>query len=167
MKSMKIQIFCGTLLVAMTTAGATHWWSVRQLVTAVRDGLPLPVVVPVETIPQKAVSPAQPAITQPSLLAEHSARVNSLPISSQKDFYESLIHKMEGLQNQNRDLLDQLAETNRDLMKLEFRVDTHSESFRPMPVNEELRDMSSGSDITPGVLPPKAQPIEENLPIFE
>ena len=37
----------------------------------------------------------------------------------------------------NESLRDQLAELNRDLMQLEFRVDTHSESFRPLPVNEE------------------------------
>ena len=164
---MKVQIFCGILLAAMSAAGATHWWSVRQIVTAVRDGLPVPVVVPVETTPEKPAIPDQPAITRPELLAQHSAKVNSLPDSTQKDFYEALIRKMEGLQNQNRDLLDQLAETNRDLMKLEFRVDTHSESFRPMPVSEELRDMSTGTDTSPGVLPPKAQPVEETPPILE
>ena len=70
---------------------------------------------------------------------------------------EALIAKMDGLQTQNRDLLDQLAETNRDLMKLEFRVDTHSESFRPMPVSEERRFTSV--DEEPGVLPPRAEPV--------
>jgi hypothetical protein len=168
MKSMKLQIFCGTLLAAMTAAGASHWWSVRQIVTAVRDGLPLPVVVPLQSTPDKQpVAPGQPAVARPDALAQHPARVNSPPDSGQKEFYESLIRRMESLQNQNRDLLDQLAETNRDLMKLEFRVDTHSESFRPLPVSEELREMSSGSDNSPGVLPPKAEPVEESLPILE
>ena len=64
---------------------------------------------------------------------------------------------MEKLQNQNQDLLDQMAETNRDVMKLEFRVDTHSESFRPMPVSEERLDTSFDSG--PGVLPPRAEPV--------
>ena len=64
---------------------------------------------------------------------------------------------MDGLQNQNHDLLDQLAETNRDLMKLEFRVDTHSESFRPMPVSED-RPYTSNDD-EPGVLPLRAEPV--------
>ena len=36
------------------------------------------------------------------------------------------------LQGVNRDLQDQLEETNRDLSELQFRVDTHSESFRPL-----------------------------------
>lgn len=35
---------------------------------------------------------------------------------------------------QNRDLQTKLAETNRDVMALEFRVDSHSEEFRPLNV---------------------------------
>jgi hypothetical protein len=51
-----------------------------------------------------------------------------------------------------------LAETNRDLMKLEFRVDTHSESFRPLPVTEDQPFTNlDGDDI--GVLPPRAEPV--------
>ena len=66
---------------------------------------------------------------------------------------------MENIQNQNRDLLGQIAETNRDIMKLEFRVDTHSESFRPLPVSED-RPFSSSIDAEgPGVLPPRAEPV--------
>lgn len=53
--------------------------------------------------------------------------------------------------------IDQMAETNRDLMKLEFRVDTHSESFRPMPVSQE--GSFTNFDEGPGVLPPRAEPI--------
>lgn len=162
---MKFQLFCGTLTLSMIAAGASHWWSVNQLVSAVRGGLPLPA---------QAVAPAEQPATSRQLLTVTSA----LPTQStgntqspqdpyQKKFYENLIRKMEGLQNQNRDLLDQLAETNRDLMKLEFRVDTHSESFRPLPVNEELREISSGNEFTSGVLPPKAQPVEESTPFLE
>jgi hypothetical protein len=79
------------------------------------------------------------------------------PSPEQQKFYDSLIHRMESLHTQNRDLLDQLAETNRDLMKLEFRVDSHSASFRPLPVNEEQPFTSLDSDI--GVLPPRAEPV--------
>jgi len=61
------------------------------------------------------------------------------------------------LENQNRDLVDQIAETNRDMMKLEFRVDTHSESFRPLPTSEEHGDTTF--DDGPGVLPPRADPV--------
>jgi predicted RNase H-like nuclease (RuvC/YqgF family) len=79
------------------------------------------------------------------------------PDPHQKQFFESLVSRMESLQNQNRDLLDQLAETNRDLMKLQFRVDTHSESFRPLPVSEDRPFTSLDDEI--GVLPPRAEPV--------
>ena len=48
-------------------------------------------------------------------------------------------------------------------MKLEFRVDTHSESFRPLPVNEEQPFTQIDDD--PGVLPPRAEPVF--LPNYE
>lgn len=38
------------------------------------------------------------------------------------------------LRDINVDLQEQLRETNRDLNELQFRVDTHSESFRPLRV---------------------------------
>jgi len=70
---------------------------------------------------------------------------------------------MASVENQNRDLLDQLAETNRDLMKLEFRIDTHSESFRPLPL--DVSSPFSKVDENTGVLPPRADPVY--LPSYE
>ena len=64
---------------------------------------------------------------------------------------------MESLQNQNRDLLNQVAETNRDMMNLNFRVDTFSDSFRPMPVSEDRPDTSFEDG--QGLLPPRAEPV--------
>ncbi len=97
-----------------------------------------------------------------NLLAQASKAPVPAPATdaSQKKFYEALIAKMESLQNQNRDLLNQIAETNRDVMQLGFRVDTHSESFRPMPVTEDRPDTSF--DNGPGVLPPRAEPVPVN-----
>jgi hypothetical protein len=64
-----------------------------------------------------------------------------------------------------------MAETNRDLMKLEFRVDTHSESFRPLPVTEDLSTLNASSldtstrESLPGVLP--ARPVLVGIPVDE
>lgn len=135
-------MICGLALAAMSAAGVSHWWSVRQFATAIQTGLP-------------AASPAKPAA--PKLLAQAPQHPAPATDASQKKFFEALVSKMEKLQNQNQDLLDQMAETNRDVMKLEFRVDTHSESFRPMPVSEERLDTSFDSG--PGVLPPRAEPV--------
>ncbi|MBJ07141.1 MAG: hypothetical protein CMO40_08530 [Verrucomicrobiaceae bacterium] len=58
-----------------------------------------------------------------------------------------------------RDLREQGAETNRDLSELQFRVDSHSQSFRPMRFSSEAGSILQNS-ITPGsklhpLLPPK------------
>lgn len=142
-------MICGIALAAMFAAGISHWWSVRQFVVAFHADLPIPTAVQPKVA--QPIAPALFAKTPKTPLVSASGE------AGQKKFYEALIAKMESLQNQNRDLVDQMAETNRDVMKLEFRVDTHSESFRPMPVTEELRETSY--DDGPGVLPPRAEPV--------
>ena len=156
MKPSTFPQFCGIALVAMSAAGLSHWWSMNIFASAIHSGLPpsslaKPAAAPVE---RAAAKPAQP-----KLLAQTPQSPAASPAGdeAQKKFYEMMVTKMENLQNQNRDLLDQMAETNRDVMKLEFRVDTHSESFRPMPVSEERLDTSS--DDSSGVLPPRAEPV--------
>lgn len=62
------------------------------------------------------------------------------------------------LRGQNNQLQEQLKDTNRDLMELQFRVDTHSQEFRPLPVSSSV-SILDGS-ISPGttrhpLLPPK------------
>jgi len=81
----------------------------------------------------------------------------SAPSAGQKEFFKALLKEVKALRNDNLNLVDQMAETNRDLMKLEFRMGTHSESFRPLPVNDE-RPATSFDD-GPGVLPPRAEPV--------
>lgn len=149
MNSNIVPMICGAALAIMSAAGVSHWWSVRQFVVAFHSGLPIPAIeVPkVVADPSPALAVKAPKVQTP--VAKHDA--------GQQQFYEALIAKIENLQNQNRDLVDQMAETNRDVMKLEFRVDTHSESFRPMPVSEELRETTY--DEGSGVLPPRAEPV--------
>jgi hypothetical protein len=186
----------------MSTAGLSHWWSVRQVIAATHSGMhfaatslsaprpasivdtisatisdanfdtisdtisaiisaltpaltaaPTPAPIPAPTLAPSDVRP----VKDPVLLVREPVAQPPDPNAEQKKFFEALIEKINGLQNQNRDLLDQLAETNRDLMKLEFRVDTHSESFRPLPVSED-RPFTS-VEVTPGVLPPRAIPV--------
>lgn len=156
MKTSPLATICGTALAAMAAAGISHWWSVKEFVAIMQAAPALAVDTPRPTIlsaPQKSPS----ATFQPLARAHSKPLPANSPDPSQKKFYESLLSRMESLQNQNRDLLDQVAETNRDVMKLEFRVDTHSESFRPMPVVEERIDTSFENG--PGVLPPRAEPV--------
>lgn len=156
MKASTVPTICGVALAAMSAAGFSHWWSVREFAAAIHSGLPVsapgtPVIAPAEAPEPKPAAPAllaQAPKTQPATLATDA---------TQRKFFEAMVAKMESLQNQNRDLMDQVAETNRDVMKLEFRVDTHSESFRPLKVTEERSDTSF--DDGPGVLPPRADPV--------
>lgn len=156
MKPATVPMICGVALVAISTAGTCHWWSVRQFVAAVNAGLPVMSTVPPVT-QSAGLARLKPA--PPRLLAQGPMTPEPTPATdaTQKKFYESLIVKMESLQNQNRDLLSQVAETNRDMMNLNFRVDTFSDSFRPMPVSEDRPDTSFEDG--PGVLPPRAEPV--------
>lgn len=62
----------------------------------------------------------------------------------------------QSMQAQNDRLLEQLAETNRDLMELQFRVDTHSQGFRPMPLSSgSLLDGQRDRGPSHPLLPPK------------
>jgi hypothetical protein len=155
MKPSTVPILCGAALAVMSAAGLSHWWSVRSIVSAVDAGLP--VYQPAQPLPpEPAVLPPAKA-TEPRLVAKPTRDTPPADDANQKKFYEALISKMENLQNQNRDLLNQVAETNRDMMNLNFRVDTFSDSFRPMPVSEDRPDMSLEDG--PGVLPPRAEPV--------
>jgi hypothetical protein len=166
MKPSTLPLICGAALAAISTAGLSHWWSVNQFVAAVDQGLPISSPPAKLEKPKAPASPVKPdpapatsAAVAPSVAKSTSTAPpqKSGPDPRQQEFYEALLSKLENLQNQNRDLLDQLAETNRDIMKLEFRVDTHSESFRPLPVTEERIDTSFEDE--PGVLPPRAEPV--------
>lgn len=157
MKNPILPLICGVAITAMSTAGISHWWSVRQFVAALDHE------IPASQSPRSAAPVSTPAMTAETKAPDSSKEEVSqkvapaAPDPQQKQFFESLVSRMESLQNQNRDLLDQLAETNRDLMKLQFRVDTHSESFRPLPVSEDKPFTSLEDEI--GVLPLRAEPV--------
>ena len=159
MKSHTLPLICGVAVAAMCAAGISHWWSVRQFMVVMNHS-PAPAARPSPPVPSAPAGrePRSHSRNPPQAPKPIPARTAAAaPPAEQQKFYDALITRMESLQNQNRDLLDQLAETNRDLMKLEFRVDSHSASFRPLPVSEDQPFTSLDSDI--GVLPPRAEPV--------
>ncbi|MFU8894442.1 MAG: hypothetical protein ACNA8L_12530 [Luteolibacter sp.] len=154
-------------LACMIAAGASHWWSVRQLVVLMDGGIAVPRAAAAEVAPvagktdvAEPAGDATPQIAAADPVMPAGPPVGE-PIETQQQFYQELIREMQQLRNQNRDLLNQVAETNRDLMKLEFRVDTHSEQFRPLPVTEDKIGTTFGTsfDESPGLLPPRAEPV--------
>lgn len=139
----------------MIAAGISHYWSVETFVAdyptvpAVRM---LPVNTPIGESKKQQLTQTKPLLT---------SLPDSNEVPAQQEFFNSLVSELKKLKNENRDLRDLMGETNRDVMKLAFRVDTHSESFRPLPASEEREDTSFGfdDDSFPGVLPPKASPV--------
>lgn len=165
MKASIIPVLCSIALTGMLGAGATHWWSVKQLV-ALAGKLPASQVP--ETNPAKAVetlasaaapspTPVAPVPPPAPVAPAVAARTESAPGKSEREFFSSLVDELKAVRQQNQELRDQVAETNRDLMELQFRVDTHSESFRPLKVTSEPAPLQSEAG---GVLPPKALPVE-------
>jgi hypothetical protein len=149
---------CGTLLVAMAAAGFGHYWSVREFVSR------YPTAPASRIVPAISGEPAALEKMPASPLAESSGPGEN---NARREFFEELLAEVRALRNENKNLIDQVAETNRDMMKMEFRLDTHSESFRPLPTSEEREDTSnyigdipSGFDgDLPSVLPPRATPV--------
>jgi hypothetical protein len=111
-------------------------------------------------------SPTARAGTQPFYMgdvgrseAEPAPRPSRPAASSSSDPTEARIEKLltalEGAVEQNQELRDRLADTNRDVMELRFQVDSYHGQFRPLKVEEEptYYDDASG-----GVLPPLEAP---------
>lgn len=142
-------LVCPLLVVAMTIAVWHHSRSVKRITM---DPVPHRPIAKATAPKQatKAQMVKQTAIA-PTQTIQEAAPV-SQPSQPQREFYASMLKQIESLQNQ--DLLDQLAETNRELMKLEFRVDTHSSQFRPLPVTEERLEEVRFDDSS-GLLPPR------------
>lgn len=158
---------CGVALAAMSGAVANHWWAVFQLVasmeaTPVHASPAAPAVMPVVPAVPAVVPPPAPSIPPevPVPVPVMVAAPEPVADPAQKEFFEALLEEIRNLRGENRDLRDQMAETNRDVMKLEFRVDTHSASFRPLPVAEDRFETTFDNTFDPrlpsefGVLPP-------------
>lgn len=160
MKTAIVPIFCALVLSALSAAGVSHWWSVRQLVATSGAGWqPAPKAAP--AVPEKTPAPMSPkpateVAVKKSPPTAAPAPTTVLSIQQLVEINRKTLEEFRRLRDENRDLRDQMAETNRDLMKLEFRVDTHSESFRPLPMSDDRQDATLGTtpDLPEGVLPP-------------
>ena len=131
-------------LTLMTGAVLNHWAGLDERIELARNAA--------------AQSPSQ-SIIQP--VAPQPWFVNTAPSNpaahpqGNANTDQRILSLVERMQNQTEELRDQVAEANRDLMELQFRVDTHSESFRPLRATQEP-DPSIPTG--PGVLPPIEAP---------
>lgn len=142
-----IPIACGSALALMVGATVTHWVSVRQTVTLVQS---LPTVP--HTKPSALAPPAEDPGTleaktllasvrsAPSAVAGAAGRTvpaGDAPPSAVDARFQQVLAALENMVEINQELRNQVAETNRDLMELQFQVDTHSQSFRPLNATDE------------------------------
>lgn len=107
-----------------------------------------------------AISPAIPAPTAATLATTTLATTTTpTPAPAATDVDQRILNLVERMQGEQLNLRDQLAEANRDLMELRFRVDTHSESFRPLRATPEVdANLLPPDPAATGVLPPLDNP---------
>ena len=142
MKSSLIPISCSLVLATLSGAALSHWWSLREFASTLTAPPARPTAhAPLNTCPP----PALPSLPSSTALVASQAVPPAKPAAAQKEFFELLLDEMKQLKQTNLTLRDQMAETNRDLMQLEFRVDTQSASFRPLPVTENLSILDTSS----------------------
>lgn len=162
MKPTTVPVVCSIVLALMAGAAATHHAAVRDLVQlatihpALFGPMPshlLPPTLPVpktdaETLEAIREVQARNTALQETLAAQ---KTTAEPAATPQTTVDPDLKKLLAeLVAQNRFLQNQVAETNRDIMELQFRVDTHSEQFRPLKIQEEI----TYEDPSIGVLPP-------------
>ena len=152
-----VPVACGSALAIMAGAAATHWVSVRQTVALVRNLHEAPPAKANPVLPAPEDSGTREA---KSLLAAVKSGTPPTPGPIPGDKapagtdarLQQVLTALENMVEINQELRNQVAETKRDLMELQFQVDTHSQSFRPLDATEEP---SMGIDDGLGVLPPR------------
>ncbi|MCW1884470.1 hypothetical protein OKA04_06985 [Luteolibacter flavescens] len=175
MKQSLIPISCGTALAMMAGAAAAHWCSVRDMVTLasvlpmqspVSDKFqapshsPLPDAGPSREAKEflaqarESSGKTKPGSARTSLekiqpIANHPSSATAGNTTDAR--IEKLLSLLEGTVEENQRLRESQAETNRDLMEVQFRLDMYDGEFRPLKVEEEATPWDDGSG---GVLPP-------------
>lgn len=177
MKPSLIPIACGTALALMAGAATAHWCSVRDMVRLAgampahwpasnRSQTPAPRTMPDDGPSREAKeflalareasgkAPARGPVDEKLHPASHNPSPAAMAASGSADArIEKMLQLMEGTLEENRRLRESQAETNRDLMELQFRVDMYDGEFRPLKVEEEPTPYDDGSAGF-GVLPP-------------
>jgi hypothetical protein len=165
MKPSLIPIACGTALALMAGAAAAHWSSVNHMAA-------LASLLPADLSPARVTLPAmvplpddKPAREAKHFLAEARRAEDkpARPATASNDTdarFEKLLSVLEGTVEQNAQLRDQMANTNRDMLELQLRVDSYDGQFRPLKIQDEPRALvvEETTAFDDGVLPPIEYP---------
>jgi len=154
MKLDSIPLVSIAALTLMTGAVISHWLGVDdRLELALLRANDSETGMVVEQSPESGTARLEsPLAVQQVQPARPVARAIDLPPNLEGRFVRAL-ESIEQMNRSQDNLRDQVAETNRDLMELQFRVDSHSESFRPLRASQEPQAPTGN-----GVLPPLETP---------
>jgi len=140
---------------------STHFHQVNELV---KHGVPS-VASSVNTTEQQgfadsSLAPGPSVNLAASDTAVSEQQVMPLIISRGSERDDALLEILSAIRNEQQTIRKQISESNRDIDELSFRVDTHSDSFKPLQTEVdrpqvlnsgiELLDVGGGS-----LLPPK------------
>lgn len=154
-----IPMICSMVLTTMSAVFFSSWWPNREIAVDLYDDpqYASPRTQQVPSAPHAPRTRSTPGSNAPVPAATPTPTPGPAPASAaSRDSYEAILKEMRQLKTENMAIRDQMAEINRDLMKLEFRVDTHSESFRPLPVAEEESPQAVPvPEAGPSLLPPR------------
>jgi hypothetical protein len=152
MKSaLTLPIVSGIALAMMVGAAASHYYSVETMVAFAgmtrANGLPSTTNGPVRLVSnEKDARSLVEELKRQNNALEQTLTKNEAVISKKPRLSENLAisgsssdmqQLLAELVSQNRYLRDQIGETNRDLMTLQFQVDSHSTQFRPLNLAED------------------------------
>jgi len=129
-----INLISSTLaLGAMMGISGTHFHQVKTMVENGTMAQIVPVDSPAESTPLDKVKPApKPVVLAAASLPDTTAPSlkNQQPRMGQRDsaYMEILV----AIRDEQKNIRQQVSETNRDMDELTFRVDSHSTQFRPL-----------------------------------
>ena len=117
---------------------STHFMHVHHLV---EHGVPA-LVSPVDTPQRESAADPSPDSSTPITLATSETGASQRPVMPKitktgSDREDALLELLAAMRDDQRTLRKQISESNRDLDELSFRVDTHSDSFKPLQTEVE------------------------------
>ena len=140
MKKIAIQLISSSVALAVMAGGAgLHWWKVKKMEVsgAGAKWVSLAVERPApDEVMLTSAGPQTPDGTQGP--GQPKAELNAIVATM-----EEMVSVLKDLRSENDDLREQVREINLDLNEATLRLDSHSESFRPLKVSPGIEALIS------------------------
>ena len=148
-KGTAVQIVAsGVALALMAGSAGMHWWKVKGM--ASRGADPQWVSLAVER--PESSGPMLVSTGPPLRDAESGSGQSKVEMNAIVTTMGEMVSVLKDLRTENDDLRDQVREIHRDLNEAQLRLDSHSESFRPLKISEGIERLVTSEH---PLLPPK------------